>query len=284
MRAIIKYFNTKEKYGYISVTGKKDVYFRVLEGDELLKTPCREVTFDLVDNGKNRYATNIAIVPETAAGENTARENTAKEVERETCEKGSFLDDIKETCQEASKIISECTGEEETLYPFQDLSKLYLKFEEIPENTWLTGRPDFYWKHGDRLIQGKIRKQRRYRGTHYGSPIEDMNDPEADLTLTAPKYGCSSFLLGKGLYETSLAYCEKAGINPEFYYFVFVEGEKLVSMISLAHAGNLIRDGYNQFKKLGEYPSKREGMLPRYMLPVTHCEGYQLKKNKSDEE
>lgn len=256
----------------------------MLEGDELLKTPCREVTFDLVDNGKNRYATNIAIVPETAAGENTARENTAKEVERETCEKGSFLDDIKETCQEASKIISECTGEEETLYPFQDLSKLYLKFEEIPENTWLTGRPDFYWKHGDRLIQGKIRKQRRYRGTHYGSPIEDMNDPKADLTLTAPKYGCSSFLLGKGLYETSLAYCEKAGINPEFYYFVFVEGEKLVSMISLAHAGNLIRDGYNQFKKLGEYPSKREGMLPRYMLPVTHCEGYQLKKNKSDEE
>lgn len=255
----------------------------MLEGDELLKTPCREVTFDLVDNGKNRYATNIAIVPETAARENTAKEN-AKEVERETCEKVTFGDEIKETCQEASKIISECTGEEETLYPFQDLSKLYLKFEEIPENVWLTGRPDFYWKHGDRLIQGKIRKQRRYRGTHFGSPIEDKNDPEADLTLKAPKYGCSSFLLGKGLYETSLAYCEKAGINPEFYYFVFVEGEKLVSMISLAHAGNLIRDGYNQFKKLGEYPSKREGMLPRYMLPVTHCEGYQLKKNKSDEE
>ena len=53
-------------------------------------------------------------------------------------------------------------------------------------------------------------------------------------------------------------------------------------MISLAHVGNLIRDGYNQFKKLGEYPSKREDKLPRYMLPVTHCEGYKLKK--SDEE
>lgn len=203
MRGIIKYFNTKEKYGYISVTGKKDVYFRVLEGDELLKTPCREVTFDLVDNGKNRYATNIAIVPETAARENTAKEN-AKEVERETCEKVTFGDEIKETCQEASKIISECTGEEETLYPFQDLSKLYLKFEEIPENVWLTGRPDFYWKHGDRLIQGKIRKQRRYRGTHFGSPIEDKNDPEADLTLKAPKYGCSSFYWEKDSMKPAL--------------------------------------------------------------------------------
>lgn len=281
MRGIIKYFNTKEKYGYISVTGKKDVYFRVLEGDELLKTPCREVTFDLVDNGKNRYATNIAILQETATRENTAKEN-AKEVEKETCEKLTFGDEIKETCQAASEIISRCTGEKEILFPFQDLSNLYLKFEEIPENVWLTGRPDFYWKHGERLIQGKIRKQKRYRGTHFGSPIEDKNDPDADLTLKAPKYGCSSFLLGKGLYEKCLAYCEKAGINPEFYYFVFVEGEKLVSMISLAHAGNLIRDGYNQFKKLGEYPSKREDKLPRYMLPVTHCEGYKLKK--SDEE
>lgn len=281
MRGIIKYFNTKEKYGYISVTGKKDVYFRVLEGDELLKTPCREVTFDLVDNGKNRYATNIAILQETATRENTAKEN-AKEVEKETCEKVTFGDEIKETCQAASEIISRCTGEKEILFPFQDLSNLYLKFEEIPENVWLTGRPDFYWKHGERLIQGKIRKQKRYRGTHFGSPIEDKNDPDADLTLKAPKYGCSSFLLGKGLYEKCLAYCEKAGINPEFYYFVFVEGEKLVSMISLAHAGNLIRDGYNQFKKLGEYPSKREDKLPRYMLPVTHCEGYKLKK--SDEE
>lgn len=281
MRGIIKYFNTKEKYGYISVTGKKDVYFRVLEGDELLKTPCREVTFDLVDNGKNRYATNIAILQETAIRENTAKEN-AKEVEKETCEKLTFGDEIKETCQAASEIISRCTGEKEILFPFQDLSNLYLKFEEIPENVWLTGRPDFYWKHGERLIQGKIRKQKRYRGTHFGSPIEDKNDPDADLTLKAPKYGCSSFLLGKGLYEKCLAYCEKAGINPEFYYFVFVEGEKLVSMISLAHAGNLIRDGYNQFKKLGEYPSKREDKLPRYMLPVTHCEGYKLKK--SDEE
>ena len=281
MRGIIKYFNTKEKYGYISVTGKKDVYFRVLEGDELLKTPCREVTFDLVDNGKNRYATNIAILQETATRENTAKEN-AKEVEKETCEKLTFGDDIKETCQAASEIISRCTGEKEILFPFQDLSNLYLKFEEIPENVWLTGRPDFYWKHGERLIQGKIRKQKRYRGTHFGSPIEDKNDPDADLTLKAPKYGCSSFLLGKGLYEKCLAYCEKAGINPEFYYFVFVEGEKLVSMISLAHVGNLIRDGYNQFKKLGEYPSKREDKLPRYMLPVTHCEGYKLKK--SDEE
>lgn len=281
MRGIIKYFNTKEKYGYISVTGKKDVYFRVLEGDELLKTPCREVTFDLVDNGKNRYATNIAILQETATRENTAKEN-AKKVEKETCEKLTFGDEIKETCQAASEIISRCTGEKEILFPFQDLSNLYLKFEEIPENVWLTGRPDFYWKHGERLIQGKIRKQKRYRGTHFGSPIEDKNDPEADLTLKAPKYGCSSFLLGKGLYEKCLAYCEKAGINPEFYYFVFVEGEKLVSMISLAHAGNLIRDGYNQFKKLGEYPSKREDKLPRYMLPVTHCEGYKLKK--SDEE
>lgn len=281
MRGIIKYFNTKEKYGYISVTGKKDVYFRVLEGDELLKTPCREVTFDLVDNGKNRYATNIAILQETATKENTAKEN-AKEVEKETCEKLTFGDEIKETCQAASEIISRCTGEKEILFPFQDLSNLYLKFEEIPENVWLTGRPDFYWKHGERLIQGKIRKQKRYRGTHFGSPIEDKNDPDADLTLKAPKYGCSSFLLGKGLYEKCLAYCEKAGINPEFYYFVFVEGEKLVSMISLAHAGNLIRDGYNQFKKLGEYPSKREDKLPRYMLPVTHCEGYKLKK--SDEE
>lgn len=281
MRGIIKYFNTKEKYGYISVTGKKDVYFRVLEGDELLKTPCREVTFDLVDNGKNRYATNIAILQETATRENTAKEN-AKEVEKETCEKLTFGDEIKETCQAASEIISRCTGEKEILFPFQDLSNLYLKFEEIPENVWLTGRPDFYWKHGERLIQGKIRKQKRYRGTHFGSPIEDKNDPDADLTLKAPKYGCSSFLLGKGLYEKCLAYCEKAGINPEFYYFVFVEGEKLVSMISLAHVGNLIRDGYNQFKKLGEYPSKREDKLPRYMLPVTHCEGYKLKK--SDEE
>lgn len=281
MRGIIKYFNTKEKYGYISVTGKKDVYFRVLEGDELLKTSCREVTFDLVDNGKNRYATNIAILQETATRENTAKEN-AKEVEKETCEKLTFGDEIKETCQAASEIISRCTGEKEILFPFQDLSNLYLKFEEIPENVWLTGRPDFYWKHGERLIQGKIRKQKRYRGTHFGSPIEDKNDPDADLTLKAPKYGCSSFLLGKGLYEKCLAYCEKAGINPEFYYFVFVEGEKLVSMISLAHAGNLIRDGYNQFKKLGEYPSKREDKLPRYMLPVTHCEGYKLKK--SDEE
>ena len=281
MRGIIKYFNTKEKYGYISVTGKKDVYFKVLEGDELLKTPCREVTFDLVDNGKNRYATNIAILQETATRENTAKEN-AKEVEKETCEKLTFGDEIKETCQAASEIISRCTGEKEILFPFQDLSNLYLKFEEIPENVWLTGRPDFYWKHGERLIQGKIRKQKRYRGTHFGNPIEDKNDPDADLTLKAPKYGCSSFLLGKGLYEKCLAYCEKAGINPEFYYFVFVEGEKLVSMISLAHAGNLIRDGYNQFKKLGEYPSKREDKLPRYMLPVTHCEGYKLKK--SDEE
>ena len=281
MRGIIKYFNTKEKYGYISVTGKKDVYFRVLEGDELLKTPCREVTFDLVDNGKNRYATNIAILQETATRENTAKEN-AKEVEKETCEKLTFGDEIKETCQAASEIISRCTGEKEILFPFQDLSNLYFKVEEIPENVWLTGRPDFYWKHGERLIQCKIRKQKRYRGTHFGSPIEDKNDPDADLTLKAPKYGCSSFLLGKGLYEKCLAYCEKAGINPEFYYFVFVEGEKLVSMISLAHAGNLIRDGYNQFKKLGEYPSKREDKLPRYMLPVTHCEGYKLKK--SDEE
>ena len=277
----VKYINKEKHYGFVALSGHKDIIFYMNNGKNLFSLGDIvdfEITTITNKNGDPyETATSMRLHPENPQADTSdTAKNTASDAGHTPDDAANkkplkyFTD--RSLAAPIRSALEHTTGESCSLMFLNINLDVNCNLYEAGLQ-WMLGQPECMIRLGGKICHAKVRTETLYDKTIHGSNVtmQDLHEKDGVKNISVPAYGCPSFFMNKDLCANSIEFARRAGIDQEFFYIIFIDHDKTnVYTLSLKKLQQLMDFGY-QHTPLGEYPSKPnfKGICSsRYLLPA----------------